>query len=80
MIKTIIVDHILPGTIIYTDRWRAYDGAIKEINEDLHMYLQHFTVNHCETFKNDEGICTNGIEGKWNEIFLIRSTNVQLKH
>lgn len=61
LIKTIIVDHILQGTIIYTDCWRAYDGAIKELNEDLHMYLQHFTVNHWETFKNDEGICTNGI-------------------
>lgn len=68
LIKTVLVDHVLPGTIIYTDGWKAYDGAISELNKDLNMNYEHHVVNHSETFVAPDGTCTNGIEGNWNGV------------
>ena len=68
ILKTVISDHINPGTVIYTDSWKAYSGAIDELNRESDMKLSHHMVNHKETFKNEEGICTNTIEGTWSGI------------
>src|SRR6516225_4316799 len=36
----VLSEHLLPGTIIYTDMWKAYDGIEKAFG------LEHYTVNH----------------------------------
>lgn len=57
--------HLLPGTIVYTDMWKAYDGI------ETVLGLDHFTVNHSRHFKDPvTGIHTNTIEGLWNGIKL----------
>ena len=66
IIKSIIYEFIEPGSIIYSDCWKAYPIAIKELNESDHMNLEHKTVNHSVEFKSDEGVHTNTIEGNWN--------------
>lgn len=55
----IIQKFILPGSIIVSDCWRAYD-ALEKLN------YTHQTVNHSQTFKDPlTGACTNRIEGLW---------------
>jgi transposase-like protein len=61
----VIAHHILPGSIVYTDMWKAYDGIEDKLG------LSHFTVNHSVEFKNSiTGVHTNTIEGYWNGIKL----------
>lgn len=57
--ETIITNHVLPGSIIHTDFWRAYNGIV-----EWNMNYVHRTVNHQEGFINAEGTHTNTIEGK----------------
>ena len=55
--------HVLPGSIIYSDLWRAYNGIEEQLG------LRHFTVNHSINFVDPEtGIHTNTIEGTWSGI------------
>lgn len=54
----IITNHVLPGSIIHTDYWRAYNGIV-----EWQMDFEHRAVNHQEGFINDEGTHTNTIEG-----------------
>lgn len=68
MIKTVILDHVERGSIVYTDGWAAYGPAIRELNEERNGDLKHETVNHSEGFISDSGVCTNGIEGVWHGI------------
>lgn len=57
----VIEQHVLPGSIIFTDMWRGY----YRIEEELAM--RHFVVNHSQNFVDpDTGVHTNTIEGTWN--------------
>jgi hypothetical protein len=59
----LIRDYVLPGTIIITDLWRAYDAAIRIMPE-----FTHLTVNHSLNFVNllDQSTHTQGVEGFWS--------------
>lgn len=53
---------ILPGTLIHSDCWGAYQTLSQR-------GFRHETVNHSEHFTDpDTGACTNGIEGVWGLI------------
>lgn len=55
----LIQKFILPGSTINSDCWKAY-AELKNYN------FIHETVNHSQTFKNEEtGAHTNTIEGLW---------------
>jgi transposase-like protein len=63
-LREVIEQHILPGSIVYTDCWRGYR------DEDLaELEMQHSTVNHTNFFVDPEtGVHTNCIEGTWSGI------------
>lgn len=59
----LIQQHILPGTLIYSDRWKAY-------NDSIHLPAvppyTHDSVNHTENFVDPvTGACTNRVEAMW---------------
>ena len=57
----IIQKWILPGSIIWSDCWKAY-GKIPNLPEGY----KHGTVNHSTNFVNPEsGVCTNRIKSDW---------------
>jgi hypothetical protein len=59
----IILEHVLPGSVIHTDCWRAYNFL-----DNLPQY-SHYTVNHSQNFADPEtGVHTNTIEGTWSAI------------
>ena len=59
----IIRQHILPGTTIYSDCWRAYAG-IPRI--PVVPRYEHMTVNHSRYFRDPvTGVCTNRVENFW---------------
>jgi len=61
----VIEQHVLPGTLIYSDQWRAYDKISLLHNQQV----QHQTVNHSVHFVNpDTMACTNKIESCWNTV------------
>lgn len=61
----IVSQHLLPGTVVYTDLWKGYS----RLNEELG--LTHRTVNHSLFFKDPvTQVHTNTIEGTWNGIKL----------
>jgi transposase-like protein len=56
-LRTIIAQHVLPGSIVNTDLWKGYSNL-----EDFG--LKHLTVNHSQTFKDPiTKACTNTVEG-----------------
>jgi transposase-like protein len=59
----VIERRVLPGSVIHTDMWRAYDGI------QYVLGMEHRTVNHTIHFRDPEtGVHTNTIEGTWNGI------------
>lgn len=56
-LSSIIEEFVLPGSIVRTDCWRAYNNMV-----NLGMNLQHQTVNHSVSFRDGE-VHTNTIEG-----------------
>lgn len=61
----VISRHVIPGSIVYTDLWKGYQGIEERLG------LTHITVNHSETYKDPVTGChTNTIEGTWNGIKL----------
>ena len=58
----IIKEHVLPGTTIYSDCWKAYSPLNKE-------GFSHLTVNHSINFVDPEtGTHTNTIESTWRAL------------
>lgn len=66
----IIQRHILPGTTIYSDEWRAY-SHLGELG------YTHATVNHSEHFVSESGVHTQNIERSWRDAksWVLRSGN-----
>ena len=55
----IIYEHVLPGSIVYSDKWSAY-SKISKLHESN---IEHKTVNHSIHFLDpDSQACTNKIE------------------
>lgn len=55
----VIRQFIRPGSLIYSDMWRAYNG----LPDEEGMNWVHEVVNHSIEFVTDEGVHTNTIEG-----------------
>lgn len=70
-LQNVISTFVLPGSIIYTDCFAAYNRACTNLN------LEHFTVNHKENYVDPiSGTHTNTIEGLNNGIkHLIKPRN-----
>jgi len=71
-LKPIIETHIAPGSLIYSDCWKAYDkiGEWKWLPpidgaELVNRYTSHQRVCHQYEFKAIDGTHTNAIEGYW---------------
>ena len=62
----IITQHILPGTLLCSDGWKAYHKLDEHVNiEDV----LHFPVNHSTNYVNPEtGAHTQPIEGLWGHL------------
>ncbi len=59
----IIQEHILPGTEIHSDQWRAYRQIS---NLPVTPRYRHLTVNHSRYFVDPvTRACTNGVENMW---------------
>lgn len=60
-LQPIIRGKVDPSTIIYSDKWRGYDGLV-----DV-GYDRHFRVNHGDNeFSKGRGVHINGIENFWS--------------
>ena len=67
----IIQQYILPGSIIMSDCWKAYEGIGR-------LDFEHYTVNHSENYKDPiTGACTNTIEGSWRHLKRSLPLNVR---
>jgi len=61
VLQAIIKGKVDPSTVIYSDKWRGYDGLV-----DV-GYDKHFRVNHnSNEFSKDKQIHINGIENFWS--------------
>ncbi|GFV16652.1 mitotic-spindle organizing protein 2A [Trichonephila clavipes] len=59
---SVIKEWVVPGSVIISDCWKAYDCL-------SHEGYQHLRVNHSLTFKDPEtGAHTNSIQGTWSAI------------
>ncbi|GFS60102.1 mitotic-spindle organizing protein 2A [Trichonephila clavipes] len=59
---SVIKEWVVPGSVIISDCWKAYDCL-------SHEGYQHLRVNHSLTFKDHEtGAHANSIEGTWSAI------------
>ena len=59
----IIQAHVAPGTVIHSDKWRAYRRAA-----NLPNVAAHCTVNHSVEFVNSvTGTHTQNVESYWNQ-------------
>ncbi|KAG0437951.1 hypothetical protein DMUE_3390 [Dictyocoela muelleri] len=58
----IILEHVIPGSIVINDVWKGYNLFKNNPN------FQHHWVNHSISFINIDGYHTNHIEGTWNGI------------
>jgi transposase-like protein len=60
-LQAIIRGKVDPSAVIYSDKWRGYDGLV-----DV-GYDRHFRVNHgASEFSKGSGIHINGIENFWS--------------
>jgi hypothetical protein len=60
----IIVDNVLPDTIVITNQWRAYASALNNMPEYNHLSISH-SLNFVRPF--DPNIHTQSIEGFWSQ-------------
>lgn len=61
----IIMRHVLPGTHIISDYWKAYDCIDDPDDIAGDMFYTHGKVNHSKEFMNADFETTNMIEGSW---------------
>lgn len=62
----LIVEHVAPGSTIWTDCWRGY--ANLATLGGVSQYTHH-TVNHSRNFVDPQtGTCTNHVEGYWSRL------------
>lgn len=61
VLQAIIKGKIEPSTVIYSDKWRGYDGLV-DVGYDKHYRVSH-SQNECSKGK---GIHINGIENFWS--------------
>lgn len=60
-LQPIIRGKVDPSTILYSDKWRGYDGLV-DVGFD-----KHFRVNHgIHEFSKGKGVHINGIENFWS--------------
>ena len=60
---SILNEYVAPGSIVYSDCWRAYKNISNLLN------IEHATVNHSLGFVDKEyNIHTNTIEAKWGAL------------
>ena len=60
----IIQAHVLPGTIIYSDEWAAYNQV-----QNIPNVTAHATVNHSLHFVDPQtDVHTQNIESYWNRV------------
>lgn len=60
----IIRQNVVPGSIVHTDGWRAYEGL-----ENLEgMNYTHRVVNHSVEFVVEDGTHTKRIESQWRAL------------
>ncbi len=74
----VIIENVHPNTKIITDQWKAYETAFKNLDEYLHL-----SVNHSLNFINplSQNIHTETIEGFWSQSkTIIRSKIESLKN
>ncbi|XP_066257541.1 uncharacterized protein [Euwallacea similis] len=55
----IIQKHVVEGSDVWTDCWKAYDGL-------KNLGYSHHTVNHSKEFLAEDGTHTQRIESQWN--------------
>lgn len=57
-LTTLLLEYVLPGSIIYSDQWRGYNLVSD--------HFEHHQVNHSENFVNPiDGTNTQKIESTW---------------
>ena len=60
----IIEEHLVPGTIVHSDEWKAYSRV-----SELPHVSSHEVVNHSVNFVDPtSGVHTQNIESYWNNV------------
>jgi transposase-like protein len=65
-ILPMIRDHVVPGSVIYTDEFASYDGIkTMKTEDDEPANFQHHTIRHKEGVYVRGHVHTNSVEGFW---------------
>ncbi|CAM4608799.1 unnamed protein product [Leuciscus chuanchicus] len=61
----LLVKHVQPGTLILSDEWRAYRGALTNLG------YRHFTVNHSRGFVDPLGLFAEYLFSACSRLFTL---------
>lgn len=73
-LNDIIMEYVLPGSIVVTDGWKGYSTFKRDER------FEHHLVNHSISFKNEIGKTTNRIEGTWSGIKRVVPVSCRTKY